>query len=351
MSEANRTPRELIRSQSRVWVERLPVWAREEVDGLARGSGAAHDDIAEFLYADIATSTGGMNSISIPGSEGSVESEILSGGGAGCTGIVAPAEHDRVMWAARNCDWLIATLRRGTAAVVHEVPGRIPVMALGLLGDIDVDTGVNAERLWLHLHTLPASDKSRTDRTRFSWLFWAREALETCSTLDELESFIASTDRDRGILALALDGKTNEAALFECGRSSYTRLAPGDGAHGVAGTIIATNHCQDRHPPDEAFAAREDGEPARATRRGSTVRRYQRVTEILRAGPVGHGSHDLAEILADEDVEMREATHLRTIYSAACAPAAGEVWFAHGDFASRSPAAGSGTWQRVPWPW
>ena len=349
ISAANRVPRELIRVQAGAWLERLPLWAQEEIDGMSRGVRRRVPDVAEFVYADIATSSGGVNSIEMPG----VEREILSGGGvdaggAMCTAVVTPVE--RVAWVARNCDWLWATLRRGCSAVVHEVPGRHAVMAVGIHGDIDIDTGVNARGLWLHLHTLPSSDKSRVGRTRFSWLFWAREALETCATLDELEAFIAATDRDRGVLVIAVDGKTNQAALFECGRATYERVRAGEGAHGLRGSIVATNHCQARHPPDEAFAPR-DGAPARASRRGSTVRRYQRVCEILRCGEVEHPAHDLAEILADDEVEMRDPVHLRTIYSAVCAPAARELWFAHGDFGSRSPAASSGTWQRVEWPW
>ena len=47
---------------------------------------------------------------------------------------------------------------RGCAAVVHETPHRIPVMAVGIRGDIDIDTGLNAEGQRLHLHTLHAKD-------------------------------------------------------------------------------------------------------------------------------------------------------------------------------------------------
>lgn len=354
MSAANRVPREVIRMQSAVWLEHLPPWAQEEIDGMGRGLKLTARRIAEFLYADIATTTGGPNSILIPGGDpgdSEIEGEILAGGGPGCTAVVASAGGEP--WVARNCDWLWATLRRGCAAVVHEVPGRHRVLALGIHGDIDLDTGINEHRLWVHLHTLPSPDKvrTRTGLARFSWLFWAREALERCATLDELEVFIAATERDRGVILIAADGKTGQSALFECGRTGYERLGPIQEQGHLSGAIIATNHCRARHPPDDHFATGQNGEPMRTSRRGSTVRRCQRVREILRCGAIDEAPHDLIEILADADVEMRDPTHLRTIYSAVCAPASGAVFFAQGDFAERAPAASSSTWQQIEWPW
>jgi len=88
-----------------------------------------------------------------------------------CSAAAGRSPDGRGAWVARNCDWLRAILVRGTAAVVHRRPHAIPILAVGIRGDIDVDTGVNAERLWLHLHTLPALDAPTDDRRRFSWLF------------------------------------------------------------------------------------------------------------------------------------------------------------------------------------
>ncbi|MDX2116431.1 MAG: C45 family autoproteolytic acyltransferase/hydrolase [Planctomycetota bacterium] len=345
IEEATRVPRELAAAQSAAWLSRLPTWAQEEIDGMAMGAGVPAASVAEFLYADIATSTGGANSIEIESAAGGGEAEPtpereILGSGGGCSGIIAEAGGS--MWVARNCDWLVATLRRGTAATVHQAPGRHAVLTLGIRGDIDADTAVNERGLWLHLHTLPAPDKTTQGRARFSWLFWAREALETCAGLEELESFIASTERDRGVLVFALEGASGRGALFECSRAGYTRHEPNEGAHGAGACIIATNHRQDRHPRDEARL--------RSSRRGSTIARYQRMAEILAHGPAGDGPHDFVEILGDPWVEMREAAHLRTIYSAVASPGRREVWFAHGDHATRAPAASSGTWRRIEWP-
>ena len=113
---------------------------------------------------------------------------------------------DGKCWIGRNCDWLTPTLTRGVSAVVHEIPNRIPIMAVGIRGDIDLDTGLNAEGLWIHLHTLHATDPMPTGMPYISWLFWAREALETCASLDDLERFIETTARDRGVMVIASEG-------------------------------------------------------------------------------------------------------------------------------------------------
>lgn len=351
MAHATGVPRDMTRAQARLWFERLPAWAQEETDGLSRACSVNTHETAEFLYADIATIAGGDNSIALPDVHDQIVGEAPGPAGDGpmCSGVVTRIDHQP--WVARNCDWLWATLTRGTAAVVHCVPGRIPVMALGILGDIDLDTGVNAQRLWLHLHTLPSRELARPDRARFSWLFWAREALETCSTIDELHRFILRTDRDRGVLAFAVDGKNGRSALFECGRSSCTRVDEGEGAHGLSHTIVATNHTQDRHPPDHLYEAGPDGAPGRVSRRGSTVRRYQRVCAMLRAGPPRTAPDDLIRLLADDEIEMRDSPRLGTIYAALCAPATGETWFATGDARRAQPAASGPGWQRIEWPW
>ena len=345
---------EVVRRQASLWLAALPVWAQEQIDGLAIGSGAQVGQVAEFLYADIATSLGGANSIEVPGGADARAGLTLTDHGADgpaasfadgamCTGVIAPVEGRP--WVARNCDWLLATLRRGTAAVVHEVPGRIPVLSLGILGDIDVDTGVNAERLWLHLHTLPSLDRPRPGRARFSWLFWAREALETCATIDEVEAFIERTDRDRGVLVLVVEGKTGKSALFECGRSSYERVEPGGEPHGIAGTIIATNHPQRRHPSAEVLAGRG---PARS---GSTIQRYERARSVLAEGGPGSAPHDLMELLSDPEIEMHSPRHLRTIYSVVCGPGQREIYFAPGCFHTGRAAPSVGRWTRIAWPW
>lgn len=315
LAGVNRVDRAVLSVNAEAWSRRLPAQYREQMEGMAAGAGAPMRRVVEFLYADI----------SAPGAHA---------GGPMCSGLVTPDSAGDA-WIGRNCDWLPATLWRGTAAVTHDIPGRIPCLTLGIMGDIDADTGVNAERLWLHVHTLPALDEPRAGVSCISWLFWLREALETCASLCDLERLLDSTDRDRGVIVVASDGKTGESAVYECGRASFRRIDP---APGSGGRLVATNHCAHKHPPDH--------EP-RASRPGSTVSRRRRLETILREAPPEDLPHDLIETLADPRVEMDSPSGLTTIYSAAACPSRGEVWFAAG----ATPAASRGTWRRVPWPW
>jgi hypothetical protein len=323
------TPDDL-RVQAVRWLESLPSRYQEEIAGMGAGAGIGTTPVAEFLYADIARATEGT---SAPTPRGERLDAPLVADGPMCSALLARLD-DRSMWIGRNCDWLVPTLMRGTAAVVHEIPHRIPVMAVGIRGDIDVDTGINAERLWLHLHTLQARDDPPADRTCISWLFWAREALETCASLDELDAFVASTGRDRGVFAIAGDGKTNEAAIFECSRAGHVR-------HDVdpASVACVTNHALERDP---------DGR--RGGRVGGTIGRLHALQTNARARPPRRGPGDLIEHLAATDVEMHSPRWLRTIYSAAVRLRDAQLWFAAGGV-DGTPAASGGRWIALRPPW
>jgi hypothetical protein len=364
MGRINRVGPDELRAQALRWAARLPERYQEQMSAMADGARVGFGAVASFLYADIAapgvaaaagpaaaerlTLTqadaeicsavhAGPATDHVPAAEmpeaGPAEGE--AGGEAGCSGLIFNGSFATGpdAWVARNCDWYLATLRRGTAAVIHHAPHRIPSMAVGLMGDIDADTGINAERLWLHMHTLRATDEPRAGVSCISWLFWMREALETCASLDDVERFIDRTDRDRGVMLLAVDGKRNRSAVYECARGAWRRLDPSPAED--AGHLIATNHHRHKHPPEDQ---------PRAGRPGSTVSRFTRLRRILRRHPPEHLPDDLVDVLADPEVEMRDAPELRTIYSAVAHPAAGAVWFASGD----APAASRGVWRRLP---
>ena len=312
----NRCERTDLALQAARWLSNLPEPYQIEIAGMAAGAQTSVDAVAQLLYADIARPTKGR------------ALDPATPDAPLCSGVVCT--HQRRAWIARNCDWLYATLVRGTAAVVHRVPGRIPVMAVGIAGDIDVDTGLNAAGLWLHLHTLMARDDPPRDRTTISWLFWAREALETCETLDELERFIESTSRDRGVIAVAAES-SGHGAVFECTRAAHVR-------HDLESRwIVATNHPQKPRLSPERIAR---------SRPGSTVARHGAMCSMLEQGPPERMPDDLVDLLADPHVEMRTPTHLRTIYSAIARPDTRELWFAAGR-PDGAPAASMGTWTHV----
>ena len=336
LGSITRTERADLAAQAERWLAGLPAQHQEEIEGMGRGAGIDVHPVAEFLYADIARA-------SAPDAPAIAEREIAAGPDDARSGLDGPmcsavsradATGATGTWIGRNCDWLFATLSRGVAGVVHRTPNRIPVLALGIRGDIDVDTGMNAEGLWLHLHTLPAMDDPGGDRTRVSWLFWAREALETCATLDDLERFIETTTRDRGVIVFASDGKGGDSAVFECARGTHTRVDQ-DGPW-----LIATNH-----PVGKPIDERRE----RAARAGSTVARFCALRRRIAAADPGDAPEGLMRLLGSPDVEMRDATHLRTIYAAIVNPSRREVWFSAGDDTGR-PAASAGSWARVPVP-
>ena len=337
LEEVIRFTRPDLREQSLRWLESLPAQYQEEIDGMGAGAGVETIVAAEFLYADIARPSGTDRD----GDEQDARAPLTCADdafaaidGPMCSAVIAQLDDDAT-WIGRNCDWLVPTLMRGTAAVVHETPHRIPVMAFGIRGDIDVDTGINAEGLWMHLHTLQAQDDPPPDRTCISWLFWAREATETCATLDELERFIETTGRDRGVFVIAGEGKTNRAAIFECTRGVHTR-------HDLGATRAAcvTNHTLSRAHDERRSAGRI----------GGTVGRYHALRDRLDAHEPRRGPDDLIGMLAAPDVEMHTPRWLRTIYSAVVSPRDARVWFAAGH-PDGTPAASGGRWTELVPPW
>lgn len=353
MLPITRTSREHVEACASVWAGQLPVHYQEQMEAMARGAGVRAKDVHAWLYADIAAPLGQQPRVMDSAVRGWAP---ISDGGPMCSGVVVPGadgQHGSSRtWAARNCDWHEPTLMRGTAAVLHAVPGRIACMTVGLMGDIDADTGLNAEGLWLHMHTLAASDEPRAGYSCISWLFWMREALEQCSTLRDVEAFIQRTDRDRGVMLFACDGKSREGAIFECSRSGYTRVDPWimQTQVGERSVCFATNHCQHKHPKD----VDEYGQPMppRVSPSNGTISRYNRLRQVLTDAWPEDEPHDLMEILADERIEMRTTSpgsSLRTIYSAVASPgnAVREpvVFFASG----ACPAASGGTWREI-WP-
>ncbi len=337
----NRTDPEHLTLSAAAWASRLPERYQLQIAAMASGAGVTEAAVREWLYADIAAPRpGGDHHAAIGPPELQSPAQLIGERGPMCTGLVV--WQDRRPWTARNCDWYVQTLSRGTAAVFHAVPHRIPCVCVGIMGDIDADTGMNAEGLWMHMHTLLARDEPRAGVSCISWLFWMREALETCASLEDLERFIQRTDRDRGVILFAACSRTGHAAIYECSRSSFKRVDPW--SIGGRPALVATNHCRHKHPHDALT------DPARVRRHGSTVTRCARVLDILESAHPEECPHDLAEILADEWVEMRDtamSADLRTIYSAVADPAHRVIHFASG----ACPAASNGTWREIRCRW
>lgn len=100
----------------------------------------------------------------------------------------------------------------------------------------------------------------------------------------------------------------------------------------VDGRLIATNHA----------CALPDAPSGNA----DSVGRFRRLEQLLAGHQSSRPPDDLVRVLADDDVEVRDAD-VGTVYATVACPSNGELWYTAGGF----PAASAGTWQRIAWPW
>ena len=116
------------------------------------------------------------------------------------------------------------------------------------------------------------------------------EALEVCRTLDDVESFLKENHRDGGMMLFAVDGKTDEFAIFECLCASHFRRDPSEG------WLVGTNH----------FVACEDRTLGQDEGSISTLSRLRRLSDLLgdlRGAPeAARLPDDLVRILADDEI-------------------------------------------------
>lgn len=281
------------------WVQRLPPFYREEIEGIAEGSGIRLEEIAAFYYAELCR--------------------------VGCSSVVQVI--DDHVWVARNND---ADPFDGLwgHAVIRDVVGGIPTLGVGLKGDVFIVTGVNRDCLWMHHNYLEAYEPPADEPDGLpSWTF-VRAALESCSSVDEVEEMLSGWIRLDGMNLTVVDGKTEEAAVFECSRSSYRRRTL------VGASLVATNH----------YVAREDVDQSRLFL-GTSVARFNRLTECAARSP-RFTPDDLIAMLADPDVEQNREGRA-TVYSMVACPADGRMWWSY----DATPAASRGSWSVLPWPW
>jgi hypothetical protein len=287
------------------WLRSLPLRFLEEFEGLARGSGLPLQRLAEWAYLD-----------SIADDQ--------------CSGAILTIEEQ--VWVIRNNDiyapgmWGYVTIR--------EVTGRIPAISFGMEGDVFTPTGINQEKLWLHYNYLPVWDAPAAGLIHLPGYVWMVEALETCRTLRELEALLDNIQRDDGMLLFAVDGKSNEFALYECGCVEYIRREPS------RGWLVGTNH----------YCAFPKAPPTPSPEPLNTASRYNRMEALVddlysRNAPCAL-IPELIGVLADDAIERRTG-NIVTAYSNVACPGTKEIWYTFGGY----PAASQGNWQKLDWPW
>lgn len=287
------------------WLRRLPKRFQDEFEGMAEGADLPLQRLAEWAYIEECESNR-------------------------CSAAVALFDHRA--WVARNNDTYVPEL--WGYVTIREVEGRIPTLSFSMEGDVFTPTGINRDRLWLHYHFLPVWDEPGSGKPHVPGYVFLTEALEVCHTLSDVEALLNENHRDGGMMLFAVDGKTNEFAVFECLCSSHARRDASDG------WIVGTNHyctCEDPTLGDDEGS------------RG-TLRRYHRMESLVRdlytLQTPPNLPADLIQILADEEIERR-GQEVVTVYANVACPASGELWYTFGGY----PAASAGNWQPLKWPW
>jgi len=281
------------------WVDGLSERYRDELRGLADGSGVPLRTIASAYYADACC----------------------------CSGFIVTLA-DGHAWVARNNDAWAPELWH--AVMIHEITGRMSRIAFGFEADTFATTGMNEARLWLHYNAGPTPDAPSGTRPCFAPYIVVTEALETCRSLADVEALLGRWERTHGMILFVVEGKTNESAILECGCREHVRKPATDGA------LVATNHTC-RTDPAAPPAPADPGEQR-------SIARCARIETLLSNIPAHADARTLRSMLADDEVEQREPDRL-TVFSTVACPATGELWFACGN----GPAASSGTWSQVEW--
>lgn len=287
-------------SEALPWIHNLPERFQHEFEGLAEGANIPLQRIAEWAYID----------------------QYLDGG---CSGFICTL--DGHAWVGRNNDFFVPEL--WGYMMIREIENRIPTISFCMQGDVFAPTGINREGLWLHHNYLPVLDAPRMGRPHLPGYVLLTEALETCSSIREVEDLLGHYDRDGGMLLFCVEDKTDDYAIFECACSQYFKHTP-KGKY-----LVGTNHYR-------AFQVNTNSQ--------SSVARYARLEELLKALytqpdkvslPV-----DLIAILADGKVEAQE-DNFGTVYANIACPGIKQVWYRLGGF----PTASKGNWQAIDLPW
>jgi hypothetical protein len=288
------------------WLRALPERFQQEFEGIAEGAGIPLQRLAEWDY-------------------------IEECGAKQCSG--AMLRTGGRTWVARNNDFHSPEL--WGYVTIRDLEGRIPTLSFSLEGGVFTPTGINKQRLWLHYNYLPVWDKPAPGKPHLPPYVFLTEALERCESIRQVEAMLNEVDRTGGMLLFALDGKTDEFALFECRCSSYDRVQT------TGGPIVATNHACARG--DFPFQS-ADREPF------GTLSRYEKMTRLVDAfspaGPNQDVSAGLIRILADDEIERRDDA-MATVYANVACPSSGEIWYTFGGH----PAASRGNWRKIDWPW
>lgn len=291
---------EKIYAEGPVWFKKLPFEYQDELSAIADGSGCKMEKILLWCFCD---------------------KFFLSG----CTSFVYTV--DNVPWIGRNNDYVGPG--KWNFINIIKADGKIPVMLFGLEAGIFSGTGYNREKIWLHYNWLPAWDTPKFNESSISPYVFIRQALETCSSVGELDGLLSSCMRDTGMALTAIDGKTNEYNVYECTCKNFVKRKIKTGF-----IVSANHHIESSYPEGAAYS--DD----------YSIRRQMRAEELLMENVKGDIVNHFIKILSDPKVEQNE-TVSGTVYSVIACPFNNKIWYAAGGF----PSASNGGWGEVVWNW
>lgn len=291
------------RDEALPYLNQLPLRFKDEYLGLADASGLSLLRLAEWAYLEVFLNQG-------------------------CSSFFY--QMDGHVWVAHNNDTFVPHMW-GYVTIRH-ISGRIPTMSFGLEGDVWTTAGVNQAQLWLQIDYLPVSDHPLPSKPCLPSYGFIVEALETCSSITEVQCLLNQIDRLDGMILFVLDGKTDQGIIFECSCSSFTPFKF------ETSWCVRTNHSI----LDSNVDGGSSGRPL------TSHVRFNRLENLLKIQETKFNisPKDLINLLADDQVERR-GDLFATAYSTLACPFNKEIWFTFGGY----PSASHGHWARVPWPW
>jgi isopenicillin-N N-acyltransferase-like protein len=188
----------------------------------------------------------------------------------GCTSFAAwdNATVDGHLLLGRNFDFNAGRCFDENKVVIYFEPDRgLKFISIAWPGMIGVVTGINQAKIAVSIHAASSSD-SRSIGTPVSLVL--RDVMQHASTLEEAIRIIAESKVFVSDCYIIADGKTNRAAVVEKTPSRWSVRTP------VENYIVCSNHFLTEE-------LKNDAENVRYMAEGTSVVRYNRMTELVQA--------------------------------------------------------------------
>ncbi|MEJ6949625.1 C45 family autoproteolytic acyltransferase/hydolase [Natronospora cellulosivora (SeqCode)] len=164
--------------------ERIPKDYRDEIKGIAEGSGLSYNDLLLFS--------------SFP--------EIF----LGCTSVLTRIDGEVVL--ARNFDFL-PFLGRYPVVVEYNLDGKVKVTCIGIIGYSGVLTGLNDSGLSLSLNTISMAKRETSEDLMIG--FKNREILESANVISDVGKLLNNYKSEVGWAITIASSKENNGAIYE----------------------------------------------------------------------------------------------------------------------------------------